>query len=439
MKKSIILILIHVIGILSAQNSRVQKAILFFRNQPDIEIAKALNDTSFEIKFVNPQLALEFARAALSYSEISRNDTVLSASLFYLGTAHHIVGAYDSAMIYYEKAEQRFIKLNDDKRIGTVYLQLSSLFSDAKDNVNAIAYAYKSMGYFIKIKDTANLAAIYSNIGIYYDTENRIDSTLFYYFKALDLRKKLVRIKPDKRALSLSVSYTNIGHIYQHKLKDFKKAIYYLNLASEEDKKHPNVYYKIATFENLASCYIDMKQFGKAINAGVNGLQLANTLTNYIGKKHLFNSLAKGYYMLEKHDSAYYYMNEYSIFIDSTNALETQEIISDMQQKYDSDKKSAQISLLNKDKEAADTFRKTLYVIIGLILVVVIVLIYSFVLKQKSNKSLMIKNEEIEKQKQLLEEKQKEIIDSIHYAKRIQQSLMPTDKYIAKKLDDLGK
>jgi hypothetical protein len=37
---------------------------------------------------------------------------------------------------------------------------------------------------------------------------------------------------------------------------------------------------------------------------------------------------------------------------------------------------------------------------------------------------------EIETQKQRVEEKQKEIIDSIQYAKRIQQSLLPTEKYI---------
>lgn len=36
------------------------------------------------------------------------------------------------------------------------------------------------------------------------------------------------------------------------------------------------------------------------------------------------------------------------------------------------------------------------------------------------------------------EEKQKEILDSIHYAKRIQQSLMPTGKYIDKQLRKLN-
>jgi hypothetical protein len=45
----------------------------------------------------------------------------------------------------------------------------------------------------------------------------------------------------------------------------------------------------------------------------------------------------------------------------------------------------------------------------------------------------------IEKQKKEVEEKQKEIIDSIRYARRIQRSLLPTDKYLDKQLNKLNK
>ncbi len=439
MRKIVAIFFILVTNCLLSQNNRVEKAILFFKGQPDIKIAEAFNDSSFEIKFVNPEIAVQFARTALVHSEKSKNDTVIASSFLYLGTAFHVMSAYDSAMVYYMKAEQKFVRLKDDKRMGTIYLHLASLFSDAKDNVNAKAYSYKSMSYFVRAKDTNNLAAIYSNLGIYYDYDNKTDSTLYYYFKALDLRKKYTKIKPERRALNLSVSYTNIGHLYQHKLRDLQKAIYYFNLAFEEDEKHPDVLYKIATYENLASCFNDMKQYDRSINAGLNGLRLANLIGNYQGRNRLFKTLSSDYYFLKKYDSAYYYMNEYAIFVDSTYALESQKVISEMQQKYESNKKSTEIALLNKDKQNSETFRKTLYVIIGLILIVVLALIYSYVLKQRSNKSLVLKNEEINKQKHLIEEKQKEIIDSIRYAKRIQQSLMPTEKYVLKKIGELKK
>jgi hypothetical protein len=45
----------------------------------------------------------------------------------------------------------------------------------------------------------------------------------------------------------------------------------------------------------------------------------------------------------------------------------------------------------------------------------------------------------IEKQKRFVEEKQKEILDSIYYARRIQNAILPTEKYIDKTLKRLMK
>lgn len=45
----------------------------------------------------------------------------------------------------------------------------------------------------------------------------------------------------------------------------------------------------------------------------------------------------------------------------------------------------------------------------------------------------------IEEQKRIVEDKQKGIIDSIRYARRIQRSLLPTEKYLDKQLNQLNK
>jgi sigma-B regulation protein RsbU (phosphoserine phosphatase) len=45
----------------------------------------------------------------------------------------------------------------------------------------------------------------------------------------------------------------------------------------------------------------------------------------------------------------------------------------------------------------------------------------------------------IEEQKKIVEEKQKEILDSIHYAKRIQNTLLTSEKYIERNLNRLNK
>ena len=44
---------------------------------------------------------------------------------------------------------------------------------------------------------------------------------------------------------------------------------------------------------------------------------------------------------------------------------------------------------------------------------------------------------QLAERKRMIEEKQKEILDSIHYAKRIQNTLMPNETYVAKTLKRL--
>ena len=58
---------------------------------------------------------------------------------------------------------------------------------------------------------------------------------------------------------------------------------------------------------------------------------------------------------------------------------------------------------------------------------------------EERTEELVQKNIVVEKQKHLVEEKQREIIDSINYAKRIQQSQLPTEKYIDKSIKRLKK
>jgi flagellar basal body-associated protein FliL len=105
-----------------------------------------------------------------------------------------------------------------------------------------------------------------------------------------------------------------------------------------------------------------------------------------------------------------------------------------------------------KDAFAAEEKKRQrfilLVVIAGLLIMVVFALFIYRSYKQKKNANVIIteQKEEVERQKELIEkknklveEKQKEILDSIRYARRIQNSLLPTAKYIEKHLHKLKK
>jgi hypothetical protein len=97
--------------------------------------------------------------------------------------------------------------------------------------------------------------------------------------------------------------------------------------------------------------------------------------------------------------------------------------------KSEQDKKDiiAKEALKQKEKERN-------YFIIGFSLLAIFAFILFRGYKQKQRA-----NELITFQKQLLEQKQKEIIDSIEYAKRIQLSILPNENYIHKNIKRLNK
>ena len=74
---------------------------------------------------------------------------------------------------------------------------------------------------------------------------------------------------------------------------------------------------------------------------------------------------------------------------------------------------------------------KTIFIIVTCLMIVIAFFIFrGFRQKHKMNLALEEKN-------QIIEEQQREVLDSIHYAKRIQQSLLATEKYIHRNIERL--
>lgn len=93
---------------------------------------------------------------------------------------------------------------------------------------------------------------------------------------------------------------------------------------------------------------------------------------------------------------------------------------------------------LNKHLLDSEKQKNKLYLMGGLIFSVLFLFILYFLVKNVRQKKVIVeKHKEIQEQKKLVDEKQKDIIDSITYARRIQQSLLPTEKYIDKSLTSI--
>jgi serine phosphatase RsbU (regulator of sigma subunit) len=94
----------------------------------------------------------------------------------------------------------------------------------------------------------------------------------------------------------------------------------------------------------------------------------------------------------------------------------------------------------NKKKEVEYQQQNTLlaFVFFGgaVMLILLILATRGFILKQRSNKKLNAQNDEINKQNEAIEEKNTEILDSMNYAQRIQNAILPPQRIVKEYLKE---
>ena len=121
---------------------------------------------------------------------------------------------------------------------------------------------------------------------------------------------------------------------------------------------------------------------------------------------------------------------------DSITGSEINKQVQALQAKYETEKKQKEIEQLNKEKEKQailteeDNKMKNI-ILIAVALGLLLTIVFSVFLAKRFRIT--------KKQKLIIEDKNKEILDSIHYAKRIQNSLLPTEKYIDRSIKRLRK
>lgn len=86
------------------------------------------------------------------------------------------------------------------------------------------------------------------------------------------------------------------------------------------------------------------------------------------------------------------------------------------------------------DKKNKNLFILATIIILSLIIIFSFYLIGMFIKRKNKNKIIISQQVELNHQNAIIEEKQKEILDSIYCAKKIQIALLPNNKYLSKYL-----
>ena len=269
---------------------------------------------------------------------------------------------------------------------------ISNLYIDLKKTDLALIHSRKAFALSLALNDSIKYFNMMMQLGVRLNDAAKYDSALIY------LKGPLSFFERNGFNNYLLILNSNLANVYWKLNKNTTQTKYYL--------------YKSLEYSNLAG-----------------------TIDNV---KHIYRDLAMCYILEKKTDSAEVYFFKTLAINDSINFQKGLEVSKELETKYETEKKELQIKNQSFEIEAQEkqNKQKSLIILFGTLALVgtgffAAMAFINFKKAKKANiiienqkMEVELKNEEVTHQKELVEEKQKEIIDSINYAKRIQQAVL---------------
>ncbi len=385
-------------------------------------------------EFVN---ARKYYQMALEYYEQQDSLKKVSDLKNSLGRVYEKLSNYEKAITYYLESMKIREKLKDKKGIASSLNSLGLIYFYQENYPMAQKYFKQSLALITELNNEFGMATVYNNLGMLFFKIELYDSALYYYTQSLKLDEK------NENLYGISSVYLNIANVLSKK-KDTLNAekFYFKSLKLKEQLKDKAG--QISIYNSLAVLYQNRKKYNKAIEYARRANTIANELSNVEGIMQSSKILSEIYQDIGNYKDAYENYTWYIKLRDSVFKAENFQYISQLQEQYQAEKREQEIKLANsklKENELKIKQQTTLLyaaiVVILLIASLVVVVLRSYREKKRANELLFAQNEEITLQKNIIEEKNKDILASITYAQRIQRAILPSFALMQKHLPEI--
>ncbi len=414
--------------------------------------------------------ALENLHKALKIDEELKNKKGMSTRLGNIGNVYKDQGNYLKALDTYLKALKIDEELGNKSGIARHLCNIGIIYKEQADYPKTLDYYLKAKQVYEELEDKNGMALILGNIGSVYHAKKDYSKTLDYYFKALKIDEE----SENKNGIARHLG--NIGIVYKEQAECqqnpdsaayrgrlYKTAFnnYFKALKISEEIGDKNLY--AIWLGNIGSLYISLLKYNDAYTYLYRALATDDSINimdgvkdDYLGLSTLYEKSniplldTIGGKLLNMEQmrlrSKYYYVRYISIR-DTLFSEENKKQLVRKEMNYEFDKKEA-IAQAEHEKQAAvaaaESKRQQIFIwlvaAVALAIGIIAIIILRSLRITKKQKNIIEKQKDlVEKQKQKVEEHQKEILDSIYYARRIQRSLLTSEKYIERNLNKLRK
>lgn len=332
----------------------------------------------------------------LEYIYTTNNKLASVRCLSTLAKQYDLFGMYSKGI----DACIKGIKLAEDNNYLSELSDLNSTFGFINIRISDFAQAEKSFEKSLEIRKTlqniASIAASYNQLARANMLNKKYEKAEEYYLKSIKIREE------NKFYSALLWSYIGIASLYMT-IKDYNKTLQYFKKIEKLKTEH-NVNDKLSTIMCLhgeGQIKNNLEKFEDAKIPLIKSLQIAEDVGIKPIQYQIHLELYKSHKNLKNNEKALYHFEKYQ---------EIKEIV--LNEENSNKLKQQQISFaVEKSEKEAE-------------------------IERLKNVELRKANDEITKHKKEIEKIHKEISDSINYAQKIQETVLPTIDILKKHLND---
>jgi len=382
----------------------------------------------WQYRRTKPDTALFYAEQAYQVSNKSDNKTGLAKSLYRIGTIHKFRGDFTKAFDFFNRSKNLFEILENEERAAICLMDISAIYQRQKKYLEALENLQEAQQIFTAQNNMTQLARIYNMLGNIYSAMKQYDKSLEYhkksfeinnnkgfdlgmsvnlnnignvyfemkqYRQAIDNYEQSLEIKKKiNDEIGISTILNNLGRTYMVQ-QDFTKAIEFLNKALNAFRQKGDKYNEALCLVNLGHGYLNSGNYDQSIGYSKKGLELAVQMNFKEVIQEAYSALAESYAATSQYNVAYEYYRLFKIYSDSLLNEEVVRTVTEMESKFEVEKKEKEIALLNSEKEKQElkikqqeSQRKLMIGFILLVVIVLIFLVWGYVNKQKLNRKL---------------------------------------------------
>ena len=421
----------------------------------------SLCDLSYDLSFNNLDSALIVIEEFLSYSR-ERDNLNIELGMTIKGYLHNQLGDPKTALECFFYVLKIGEDNSDSTLISQVYNDIAMVYMELREYEKALYYNENSLQISRSQNDLKTISLTLNNYGLVFLYLEDYEKANDVFNEALVLKEKFLEEEtdPDEKyylEIDIAMLESNLGLVYQNR-NQFQKAIDITNKAVFIYDKLGLDFYLIQSYTTLAELYLLIDEVSLAKKYAELSLELLGDEQFIELNANSFGVLSMVDEELNKNEIALTYKESEQVLNDSLYSLVNKEALAEAEIKYEYDKKAFSDSLVNIQKQRVfdaslevknAELKSQNRITNGIIFILFLIVVFSIILwlrfqKNQQEKELIKEQKnvmdqaytELEENKIEIEKKNKEIIDSIYYARYIQRALYPDEDHMKSFFDD---